>query len=409
MAISIKARFRNSMLGLSLVLCAVFTMLLFIIVFTTEDQVFVNQMSAEKKLFDLHQSQNPTVEWEPSNRRFLLASSIGALPDSVPLKDRNRIAQSIGIHEYFDSQNALFIHHFNVADSSRFLVYDVSDLLAVRGNKLPIFISIIIATLLVTVVAVLVARRLVRTTLEPVRKLSHEVQQGDLDGSVIELANEFSDDEIGVLAKELAVALSKAKNAAQREYEFNRGVSHELRSPIQVARSATELLELHVEDQTGPFSNYVARLKRSVLEMNEVADAFLWLASERQLSSEDRCSLGVLRQKIDSVKAAMATQVVNIETELVSSFEYPLPANVAAVIIRSLLRNAIAHGSSSPIVIELLNDSIVVSNEMGSATKRSEGFGIGLSIVERICDRLSCTLKTDVDKDSRYRVSVVFR
>ena len=37
------------------------------------------------------------------------------------------------------------------------------------------------------------------------------------------------------------------RESSQREYEFNRSVSHELRSPIQVAQSAMELLQVQID------------------------------------------------------------------------------------------------------------------------------------------------------------------
>lgn len=415
MAINIRARFRNAMVGLSLALCLVFTLILFVIVFTTEDRVFVNQLSAEKTAYKQHQKQFPSSKWVPSNQRFQLIESSELLPTTLTRKAHKRIARSTGIHEYFDSRAAYFIDHFHHFDTgaSQFLIYDVSDFLAVRGNKLSIFMSIIILTIVVTVCAVFIAHRLVNRTLEPVRKLSYELQHAELDDVVIELANEFSEDEVGVLAHELAAALSRARNAAKREYEFNQGISHELRSPIQIAQSATELLELHVEkvaeNEDSQIGEYVSRLRRSMTEMNEIAEAFLWLASDQKPGLNDVYCVATLGNTVAAVQAMYPISDIKFDSSLAQDYGFALPEKIGAVIVRNLLRNAISHGDNKPIRLILTEDSISVINHVRADSEQEQGFGIGLSIVKRLCERSQCQFSTQINQDNSHKASVSFK
>jgi signal transduction histidine kinase len=399
------------MIGLSLVLCMVFTLILFGIVFTTEDQIFVNQLSAEQKAYEAHQVQFPDTSWVSSNLRFQLVKSLDSLPTALSQNDLDRIAGAIGIHEYYDSQAAYFIDHFQDSGTgaSRFLIFDVSDLLAVRGNKLPIFITIIILTLIVTIVAVLIAHRLVNRTLAPVRKLSHELQHGEFDDVVIELANEFSEDEIGILTRELATALGRVRDSAQREFEFNRGVSHELRSPIQVAQSATELLELRFDKEDSQISEYVGRLKRSMIEMNEIAEAFLWLASDRNAEPNDVYSVAALSDTVATIQAMYPSLKIIIDSSLAPDFTFPLPEKVGAVIVRNLLRNAISHGKNKPIKLTLTEGCITVENHASNDPENKQGFGVGLAIVKRICERFECEFSTQQDEDGTHQASINFK
>lgn len=410
MAISIRARFRNAMIGLSLVLCMVFTLILFGIVFTTEDQIFINQLSAEQNAYEKHQVEFPDLSWASSNRRFQLVKSRELLPTALSADDRDRIVGAIGIHEYFDSQTAYFIDHFQDSDSgaSQFLIFDVSDLLAVRGNKLPIFITIIILTLIVTIAAVIIAHRLVNKTLEPVRKLSHELQHGEVDDVVIELANKFSEDEIGILTHELATALGRVRDAAQREFEFNRGVSHELRSPIQVAQSATELLELRCDKEDSQMSDYVGRLKRSMIEMNEIAEAFLWLASDRNAEPNDVYSVASLNDTVATIQTMYPSLKIAIDSSLAPDFTFPLPEKVGAVIVRNLLRNALSHGENKPIKLTLSEGCIAITNHLSNDSENKQGFGIGLAIVKRICERFECEFSTQQNADGLHKASMNF-
>jgi signal transduction histidine kinase len=292
--------------------------------------------------------------------------------------------------------------------ASYYLIYDVKDLLVVRNTKRALFAMIGGLTLIITIVAVIVARRLTRATLAPVSRLSRALQNDDLDHVIIELASEFSEDEIGILTRELAKALERVRESAEREYQFNRGVSHELRSPIQVAQSATELLQLYADESDTRISKPIARLQRSVAEMNEIAEAFLWLASDREVEPSEMCSATALDNTLTAVQASLPNHQLVIKKPSSEPYYYPLPNTVLSVVIRSLVRNAAIHGDLSAIMVDMQSDRISVTNSVTMNADENKGFGIGLSIVQRICDRFACQLNTQQESDKRYSVSIVF-
>lgn len=413
MAISITSRVRNALVGLTLGLCLLFTALIFVLVYVIEDQVFVNQMKIEQAAFErIIADADPQQirDWRPSNTNIQRIDSADNLPDSLPDTAVSSVVVSRGVHEYFDDGNAMFIASQVQPNNGvpYYLVYDVKDLLVVRNTKRTLLALISGLTLIITAIAVMLARWLTKTTLAPVSRLSRALQNDDLDHVVIELANEFSQDEIGVLTRELAQALERVRESAQREYEFNRGVSHELRSPIQVAQSATELLQIYAGERDTKISKPISRLQRSVAEMNEIAEAFLWLASERVVKQNEMCSVTALQKTLFAVQSAFPTHEIVINTAPLTPFYYPLPSTVLSVVVRSLVRNAVIHGELSPIIVDMHADSITVSNSVDLKADDIKGFGIGLSIVQRICDRFGCELKTHLKNDNRYSSSVAF-
>ena len=259
------------MVGLTLVLCLLFAILTILLVYIIEDQVFVNRIKAEQQAFErvlLAQPQSED-EWQPLNTNIKRIDNAKGLPDSLPESTLTTILESQGIHEYFDNDNAMFIASLKTprTDTPYYLVYDVSELLAVRKSKSSLFILIGLLTLIISFVAVLLARQLSKATLAPVSRLSQALQGNDVDDVVIKLAKEFSEDEIGVLARELALSLERVKQLAQREYDFNRAVSHELRSPIQIAQSATELLQLLMVEQDSKTHKLLSRLQLSLIHI----------------------------------------------------------------------------------------------------------------------------------------------
>ena len=257
-------------------------------------------------------------------------------------------------------------------------------------------------------VALFVARYLTATTLSPVKRLSNVLQTEDVDDQVIELANEFTGDEIGILARELAAALKRVRDSADREYEFNRGVSHELRSLIQVAQSATELLTLYSEETPSALNKPIFRLQRSIKEMNEIAEAFLWLSSDRILQKNEMCSVATIQDTLSSLKTDFPDSELALECDHPDQTQYPIPAAIFSIILRNLIRNAVIHGEPSLINIDVQSKLISISNASRSQALEGSGFGIGLSIVHRICDRFGCQLITKQLDDDRYSASIQF-
>lgn len=413
MAISISARVRTAMVGLSLGLCLLFGGLIFLLVYVIEDQVFVNQINVERAAFaqTIAEADPDAIKrWQPANANIKRLDSIAGLPKTLSSEALKRIVEQRGIHEYFDDVNALFVASLQQPESGQpyYLVYDVQRLLVVRNSKGRLLALIGGLAFVIAIASVLLARWLAKATLAPVSRLSRALQEHDLDQAVIELANEFSEDEIGVLTRELAQALERVRAAAQREYEFNRGVSHELRSPIQVAQSATELMQLYVSKNDSVMSKPVARLQRAVVEMNEVADAFLWLASDRDRKPDQACSVAALEDAIEPVQASFPTYNIRIVKAVEEPFDYPMPRTVLSVVLRNLVRNAVMHGDPSLIKVDLQLDRICVSNSVKSSEQGGNSFGMGLSIVQRICDRFDCELVTGREGDGRYSSSIVF-
>jgi signal transduction histidine kinase len=413
MAINVTSRVRNAMVGLVLLLCLLFTALIFMLVYVIEDQVFVNQMKIEQLAFEriiADADPQKVRDWQPSNGNIKRIDWPDRLAESLPESAVERVVERRGVHEYFDDDKAMFIASLTRPNNgeSYYLVYDVKDLLVVRNTKFTLFALIGGLTLIIAVIAVIVAQRLTKSTLAPVSRLSRALQNDDLDHVIIELANEFSEDEIGVLTRQLAESLERVRESAEREYQFNRGVSHELRSPIQVAQSATELLQIYVGESDTKISKPIARLQRSVAEMNEIAEAFLWLASDRAVEPDEMCSTTQLHNTLSVVESSFPNHQIVIKQRPSDPFYFPLPSTVLAVVMRSLIRNAAIHGEQSDILVDMQADRISVSNSVSLSSDQHKGFGVGLSIVNRICDRFTCKLSTHLDIDKRYCVSIVF-
>jgi len=388
------------MLGLTLGICLAFTGLSFLLVYVIEDQIFVNVLRNEQEQFEkIPVSQ---IEfWKPASRYMDIVFRKTDLPNTLrPLSLKER-----GIHEFYHQNNAYFVLYSQREDNQQlyYITYNVSALLAVKGSRSILLITIAAVSFFLFIMAVFVAIRLSRKTLQPLKKLTDQLQDEDGQKLSAGFAEKFAGDEIGILATQLELAIKRAQKATQREFEFNSGVSHELRSPIQVAQNSVELMIL---DQTNSNSRPLQRLKRSISQMKQVTEAFLWLASQRTLEKSNSQGKQVLENLVANYKQSHPLRPITVQFE--GSPEFLIPQPVLTVIIDNLLRNAIQHSSEGEIFCKISQKSIAVQNPVSETPDLNNGFGIGLTIVKRICERLGWQLVFSSCKDKGVVTEIVF-
>ena len=416
-AISVSSRIRNAILSLALGLCLVFGGLMFFIMFIVEDEIFVKQIHAEQNEYEAFLNNragaNIQKNWQPTNGNMRILNSVAELKSALPKELTDEFIPSLlehtGIYEHFDEQYALFISHQNYNGKTFFLIYDVSKLLAVRGSKTVLFSFILIITLIAALLSIVIAHTLAKNTLTPIKGLINELQEHGFNSTAINQARQFSNDEIGLLTHELALAIERQSAAAKREFEFNRGVSHELRSPIQVAQSTCELLMTINADssiQTEQLNQPLHRLKRATDEMSEIAHAFLVLSSEQNSQQQEFCSLRQLKELISNTQQHKAIHVIYTAGD---SHCYPMNASILSITLRHLIRNAHTHGTEGSITIEFDKTTICISNKVALSDASHKGYGIGLSVVKALFERSEHSLVISQTNNSNlFKAKILF-
>ncbi len=405
MKISIAKRIKRSMIGLAVTLCLIFTFLAMMMVYVTEDQVFMNLLRSEQQQFESLAAAEQ-AHWQPENQQMKLYQGM----DQLPLSLRSVVGPKPGVYEYFDEERAVFVlrSQSNTGAIDYFISYDVSDLLAVRTSRNDLLLTVLVVSLMLIFVTVLVAYRLASQTLAPLKKLTAQLQdeRQDLPSN---FAEDFYGDEVGVLAKQLELSIDQAQSAAQREFEFNRGVSHELRSPIQIAQSALELLDLNKDNAEYDPCTLIERLNRSIKQMKQITEAFLWLSSDLNSSeqSDIRFFMDVIKAEF---LASYPEHTITLESSTDGDLMVEAPANVFMVVIGNLLNNAIQHGSQKQVSCVLNSDSIVIKNPRNKeSSSNGTGYGVGTIIAQRMCERLGWQVQFNGDQPDTYQVQIRFK
>ena len=256
------------------------------------------------------------------------------------------------------------------------------------------------AVLVFSLLALLLGWWSASRVMSPVTDLAQRLRRSGASSDPEALAPHFPEDEVGELAKALDDYAERLTEVVQRDREFNADVSHELRTPLAVIRGAVELLlarpELDERTRTR-----LSRIQRAEQQCTDLISALLLLS--RNERSVGQCDVArVAQQQLDSHRAQLAGKPIELRLEGEPSMSLDVPESVLAVALGNLIGNAVKYTPSGEVVVRVLADAVEVIDSgpglsaedaaklftrgyRGTHAGHSQGGGIGLSIVRRLC------------------------
>lgn len=218
-------------------------------------------------------------------------------------------------------------------------------------------------------------------------------------------------DEIDELAQAFERYLTRLAAFVERERSFVADASHELRTPLAIIRGAAEVL---ADDPglTPAGRERLARIERAAEEMTQLIAALLLLAREEGDPLQASCDARrIAAECVERYRAPAAARGTRLTLAAPSALELSSPPALFEIALANLVRNAIAHTRDGDIAITIDQQSLTV-RDSGTGVSRdalgrvfephyrgpeSEGAGIGLFLVKRICDRLGWRITLDSD------------
>jgi signal transduction histidine kinase len=307
-----------------------------------------------------------------------------------------------GIHGLsgVDESGAAFSYKLAVRKTPQvwfFLAYDMTQTL--RGQEQfnrAIYGSVVLFTLLSLLVGWWAASRV----MSPVSELANRLKRSGRSTEPVSLAAHFPNDEVGQLAAALDDYAARLTEVVQRDREFNADVSHELRTPLAVIRGATELL-LSRPELDERMQARLRRIQRAEQQCTDLISALLLLS--RNERGHGVCDVGkVAEQLLETHRAQLGGKPLVLRMEGEGGLVVDAPEAAVAVALGNLIGNAVKYTHEGEVVVRMRPDLVEVVDTgpgltaeeaarlfergfRGTHAEHSQGAGIGLSIVRRLC------------------------
>lgn len=328
-----------------------------------------------------------------------------------------------GFHEVF-REHLSYHAMVEIVDGRHYvLLQDQSDF---EERERILFAVVLVGFVLSLALAVFLGWVLARKVIAPVVRLARQVRHRDqLLGLAPPLAPDYAADEVGELAVAFDATLGRLRQALTRERLFTSDVSHELRTPLMILASSCELLlENPGLDRRGRAQ--VERIARASTEMRELVQTFLMLArAQREDSSQSPQQtlsevadglIGLWREPIETKGLELlfepgGRQIIRYNATLLQA------------VMGNLLRNALHYTERGFIRLTLTDTGFLVEDSgvgipeekreamfepfVRGNEKRGEGLGLGLSLVQRICENQGWTVSLANMEPNGCRFEVV--
>jgi signal transduction histidine kinase len=279
-----------------------------------------------------------------------------------------------------------------------FLAYDIAE---ERESQNRLKMALVILVGLLTVLSLLVGWWSASRVISPLTELARRLKESGRQSSPEMLTAHFADDEVGQLASALDDYATRLTQVVQRDREFNADVSHELRTPLAVIRGAVELLlsRPQLDDKTRA---RLERIQRAEQQCTDLISALLLLSrNERGHGAADVARIA--EQLLDAHRAQIGGKPLRLRLEGERGLVVDAPDAAIAVALGNLIGNAVKYTAEGDVVVRLEHGAVQVSDSgpgltpedaarlfergyRGTHAEHSQGGGIGLSIVRRLCD-----------------------
>lgn len=244
--------------------------------------------------------------------------------------------------------------------------------------------------------------------LRPVSELVRSVHMLDPSRRNAHVGTSFKQREILALQEAFNEYLQRLDGFVLREREFVDTASHELRTPIAVIACAAEVLKS--ESLSAGGRSALTHIQHTTIEMEDLLGVLLHLAKEPPSTTtvEPLTLDRWLPELAQDYRPLLDGKFLTLEIGALEPTQVRVTPAVATMVIGNLLRNAIEHTPAGQLQVALIGGVITIESRgepMDAAAiarlyramamadgERTTGGGIGLYLIQRLCEQLGWSL-----------------
>lgn len=252
--------------------------------------------------------------------------------------------------------------------------------------------------------AYLLSHMLVR----PIDRLLEQLRHSKPESLPVDFSKEYTQDEVGALAEALDETNQRICAFIEREKQFTRDASHELRTPVAVLKGALELIQDFPSEPRQTLSKPLGRIGRATAEMESLIESLLQRAKGDVTQERTPFYAHALVDRIvDECRYLVEGKEVTLSLSSTADPLLALPKSDFKMAVSNLIRNACNYTPEGHINVTLTETYLEVEDTGPGISdeiihhitdpyvkgEESKGHGIGLAIVKRVCDEAGWTLR----------------
>jgi len=264
-----------------------------------------------------------------------------------------------------------------------------------------------------------------RELLSPLVQLADRLRQAPVDSPSLarpDLSDIEADvdSEVSVLLQALESYADRLVTFVERERQFTRDASHELRTPLAVFRTNLELLVTQIGDRP-----LIRRMADTVDDMEATLETLLMLARTEQTSQDNEVIIvnDLAVNLMERLSPLAERKQIRLQVRQRALMKVEAPEAVLTILLNNLVRNAINYSGSGEVTIVIQEGAVQVV-DAGVGMERSEldrmmkpfqrgqskegGHGLGLAIVQRLCERYQWDVMVASEPGQGTQVEVRF-
>ncbi len=329
----------------------------------------------------------------------------------------------LGLNE-LQHQNSEF--YVQVADIDNTRVYILKNVTDFEEREVALHWALVVICIIGPLFSLWVGQVVSGRVIEPVANLARQLDAMPADSRHSpRVASAYAHDEVGQLALTFDQYLERIETFIAREQEFTGNASHELRTPLAIIQGAAEIL-LENSELSEKAHGQVARIFRASQRMSQMVEVLLMLARSCDVQETAcECNLqNVVDEMLEQHCSLLDNKPITIRCE-VDTATIGVPKALLAIALGNLFRNAATYTEQGEIVIKGDRHSIHVIDSgcgiseadqqrifqrhyRGERTPSQRGSGIGLSIVQRICERYQWDIQLQSEEGVGTTITLLF-
>ncbi|TEW54582.1 HAMP domain-containing histidine kinase [Psychromonas sp. RZ22] len=351
---------------------------------------------------------------------FVIANRWQDLPDPIKnhlnqtdLVEGELLKHIVGNPPFSRPEAGYFALKLNYDGQTRY----VSSMFSKAEERIPIennpsqFLYLIFIALVVMLLFSLVPYFILRKVTTPVEKLMSWTKKLNRK-ELVQTTPDFHYSEFNKLAAIVQSSLVSVQESLDREQQFLGYASHELRTPIAVTRTNTELLRKMISKNISPEKQLqvLDRIERASVTMTDLTETLLWLnrQSDKSIPSKS-IEIGLLTNQLLEELAYLLTGK-DVEVSIITDqSSHILPQALCRIVITNLIRNALQHTAEGSVTIKQNKTNLIISNKnvKGENNQDELGFGLGLELTKRLVQHYGWKYK-NIATDNGHYVEIDF-